>query len=52
MRKSWHSNAINFSGLFDKILVRYKKISGWKGKEPEFVGRGKHLVHRASLDDI
>jgi hypothetical protein len=42
----------NFSRIFDDILVHYKKISGWQGKELEFVGRGKHPALRATRDDM
>jgi hypothetical protein len=30
-----------FSRLFNEILVRYQKFSGWQGKKPEFVYKEK-----------
>jgi len=33
-------------------LVHYQKISGWQGKELEFVGRRKYPVICANRDDM
>lgn len=52
IQKSEYSSIANFSRLFNEILVHYQKLLGSQGKEPEFVGIGKHPTLRASRDDI
>jgi len=52
MQKSEYSSVVNFSRLFDEILVRYQNLSGQQGEELEYVGRGKHPAIRASRGDI
>jgi hypothetical protein len=43
---------LEFSRLFNEILVHYHNLSGWQGKELEFVGRGNHPAFHESRGDM